>query len=113
MTKLTPKCVKKSDETFLVSLENCDPIGKEKFNNGERVRIRRKKDLFQRGYRIQFTEEVFRKEAAEQLNPPTYSLRDFNNQLVRGKFYESELVRFEKEDDDHKNKNLLNSYENG
>ena len=99
VTKLAPNHVKKSDESFLVSLQNCNAIKKPKFKLGQHVRIRRKIDLFHRGYRIQFTEEVFQIAAVETLNPPTYSLRDCNNQLIQGKFYESELVQFEKDNE--------------
>ena len=95
MTKLAPNKVDKVDEAFLVSLQNCNAILKPKFEVGQHVRIRRKIDLFHRGYRIQFTEEVFKVSAVKTLNPPTYSLIDCNNQSIQGKFYESELVRFE------------------
>ena len=72
---------------------------KPKFKLGQNVRIRRKIDLFHRGYRIQFTEEAFQIAAVETLNPPAYSLGDCNNQLIQGNFYESELVRFEKDNE--------------
>ena len=72
VTKLAPNQVKNSDESFLVSLQNCNAIKKPKFKLGENVRIRRKIDLFHRGYRIQFTEDVFQIAAVEPLNPPTY-----------------------------------------
>ena len=98
VTKLAPNQVKKSDESFLVSLQNCNAIKKPKFKLGQHVRIRRKIDLFHRGYRIQFT-EVFQTAAVETLNPPTHSLRDCNNQLIQGKFYESERVQFEKDNE--------------
>ena len=99
ITKLAPNQVKKSDESFLVSLQNCNAIKNPEFKLGQYVRIRRKKDLSHRGYRIQFTEEVFQIAAVETLNPPTYSLRDCSNQLIKGKFYESELVQFEKDNE--------------
>ena len=60
ITKLAPNQVKKTDETFLVSLQNSNPIRKPKFNLGQHVRIRRKIDMFHRGYKIQFTEECVR-----------------------------------------------------
>ena len=99
VTKLAPNQVKKSDESFLVSLQNCKAIKKPKFKLGQHVGIRRKIDLFHRGYRIQFTEEVFQIAAVETLSPPTYSLTDCNNQLIQGNFYESELVKFEKDNE--------------
>ena len=99
ITKLAPNQVKKSDESFLVSLRNCNAIKKPKFKLGQHVRIGRKLDLFHRGCRIQFTGEVFQIAAVETLNPPTYSLRDCNIQLIQGKFYESDLVQFEKDNE--------------
>ena len=101
VTKLAPNQVKNSVEAFLVSLQNFNAIEKSKFKLGQNVRLRHKIDLFHRGYRIIFTEEVFQIAAVETLNPPTYSLRDCNNQLIEGKFYESELVRFEKQRAEH------------
>ena len=95
VTKLAPNQVKKTDEASLITLQNCNTLQKPKFKVGQHVRIRRKIDLFHRGYRIQFTEEVFQIVAIETLNPPTYALKDSNEQLIRGKFYENELVRFE------------------
>lgn len=97
ITKLAPNQVKKTDESFLVSLQNSNDIKKPKFKLGQQVRIRRKIDLFHRGYRIQFTEELFEIVAIKTLNPPTYTLKDTSDQLIQGKFYESELVHFEKE----------------
>ena len=70
VTKLAPNQVKKSYESFLVSIQNFNAIKKPKFKLGQNVRIRRKIDLFHRGYRIQFTEEVFQIAAVETLNPP-------------------------------------------
>ena len=94
---MAPKQVQKSDEAFLVSLQNSNAVQKPRFKIGQHVRIRRKLDLFHRGYRIQFTEEIFEIVAVKTLNPPTYLLKDANEQLIEGKFYESELVRFEAE----------------
>ena len=69
MTKVAPNCVKKYAEAFLISLQNCNPISKTKFKNGQYVRIGSKIDLFHCGYRIQFTEEGFRIEAVQKLSP--------------------------------------------
>ena len=42
VTKLVPNQVKKSDKSFLVSLQKCNAIKKPKFKLGQHVRIRRK-----------------------------------------------------------------------
>ena len=54
-------------------------------------------ELFHRGYRIQFTEEIFEIVAIKTLNPRTFLLKDANEQLIEGKFYQNEHVRFEAE----------------
>lgn len=95
ITKLAPKDVRKSDVPYLISLQNSNPTCLPKFQTGQQVRIKRKIETFHRGYRIQFTEEIFTIVAVKTLNPPTYSIKDANNQLIQGKFYESELTRFE------------------
>ena len=95
ITKLAPKDVPENDVPYLISLQNCNRIRQPKFKTGQQVRIRRKIDTFHRGYRIQFTEEVFTIATVQTLNPPTYSIKDANNQLIQGKFYEAELTGFE------------------
>ena len=97
VTKMAPNQVKNSDESFLVSLRNCNGTKKLKFKLGLTVRIRRKKDLSHRGYRIHITEEVLQIAAVETPNPPIYSLRDCNIQLIQEEPYENELVQFEKD----------------
>ena len=59
MTKLAPITVSQKDVPYLVSLCNTVPPQRPKFKVGDRVRIRRKIETFHRGYRIQFTEELF------------------------------------------------------
>ena len=95
VTKLAPKEVRKCDVPYLISLQNTNTPLRPKFHIGQQVRIKRKIETFHRGYRIQFTEEVFTIATVQTLNPPTYTIRDANNQLILGKFYESELTRFE------------------
>ena len=84
------------------------PSKKPKFKPGQIVRIRRKFELFHRGYRTHFIQKVFQIPSVETLNPPTYSLRDSNHQLTQGKFYESELVQFEEDNEQSTNISLTN-----
>ena len=97
MTKLAPKAVKKSDVPYLISLQCSNEVRKPKYAIGQQVRIKRKIDTFHRGYKIQFTEEVFTIVGVQTVNPPTYSIKDRENQLIQGKFYESELSSFTSE----------------
>ena len=94
MTKLAPIAVSQKDVPYLVALCNSVPSQQPKFKVGDRVRIRRKIETFHRGYRIQFTEELFTTSHIPTENPPTYVVKDVNNEIIQGKFYEPELVKF-------------------
>ena len=94
MTKLAPISVSKKDVPYLVSLCHTNAQQKPKFKIGDQVRIRRKIDTFHRGYKIQFTEELFTVTSIPTSNPPTYTVKDSNNENIQGKFYEPELVKF-------------------
>ena len=95
-TKLVPKDVEKSGVPYLISLQTSNQIREPKYKIGQQVRIVRKIATFHRGYGIQFTEEVSTIRAIQTLNPPTYTIKDASNQLIQGKFYESELTLFQK-----------------
>ena len=94
MTKLAPASVSKKDVPYLVSLCHTNVLRQPKFRIGDQVRIRRKIDTFHRGYKIQFTEELFTVTSIPTCNPPTYTVKDRNNEIIQGKFYEPELVKF-------------------
>ena len=94
MTKLAPIEVSQKDVPYLISLCNTVPPQRPKFKVGDRVRIRKKIETFHRGYRIQFTEELFTISHIPTKNPPTYVVMDVNDQIIQGKFYEPELVKF-------------------
>lgn len=94
MTKLAPVSVTKKEVPYLVSLCHTNATCKPKFKIGEQVRIRRKIDTFHRGYKVQFTEELFTIASIPTNNPPTYIVRDSSNEIIHGKFYEPELVKF-------------------
>ena len=59
MTKLAPASISKKDVPYLVSLCHTNAQQQPRFKIGDQVRIRRKIDTFHRGYKIQFTEELF------------------------------------------------------
>ena len=94
MTKLAPGSVSKKEVPYVVSLCHTNIPRKPKFKIGDQVRIRRKIDTFHRGYKIQFTQELFTVTAIPTNNPPTYIISDLKNEIIEGKFYEPELVKF-------------------
>ena len=58
---------------------------------GEKVRIVRKKDTFEKGFTPNWTEEVFAVSEVKHTNPITYSVKDELGELIKGTFYEQEL----------------------
>ena len=93
MTKLAPITVSQKDVPYVVSLCNTVPPQRPKFKVGDRVRIRRKIETFHRGYRIQFTEELFTVSHIPTKSTPTY-VKDVNDEFIQDNFYERELVKF-------------------
>ena len=59
-----------------------------KFHVGEKVRIVRKKDTFEKGFTPNWTEEVFTVSEVKHTNPITYSVKDELGEPIKGTFYE-------------------------
>jgi hypothetical protein len=72
---------------------------KPKFKVGDFVRISRVKNVFEKGYTNNFTEEVFKIiEVDKKEYPYLYQLEDLLNEKIKGKFYEEELQKTELKD---------------
>ena len=65
---------------------------KSKFKVGDRVRISKAKGLFEKGYKPNWSEEIF---SVHSINrkylPITYRLSDYREELIEGSFYAHEL----------------------
>lgn len=72
-------------------------LGKPKFQVGDRVRISRKYKDFRKGYLPNFTEERFIIAEVLKTNPVTYKIKDMNNEVIIGSFYEQEMVKYKSE----------------
>jgi len=64
-----------------------------KFKVGDKVRITRKKGIFEKGYTTRWTEEVFTVSEVRYTDPITYKIVDDNNEEIKGTFYEQELQK--------------------
>lgn len=96
MTKLAPNKVLKKHETFLVSLaaeQSSKLVKKPKLEEGDFVRIAKPNLTFRKGYKQNFTDEVFEVKAVTTVNPPTFKLLDASGQEILGKFYAPELIK--------------------
>ena len=69
-------------------------IYKSKFMVEDRVRISKyKRTLFDKGYTPNWSEEVFVIVGIQHTNPTTYIIKDYNNEIIEGSFYENELKK--------------------
>ena len=68
-----------------------------KFSVGDRVRITKKKKVFEKGYTTSWTEEIFIIKEIRETNPITYKLKDLQEEEIKGTFYESELQKTEQQ----------------
>ena len=66
---------------------------KPKFKIGDKVRISKyKRNVFDKGYTPNWTEEVFTVDKIQYTNPITYKLKDLRGEDIQGSFYELELL---------------------
>lgn len=64
-----------------------------KFKIGDKVRISREKNIFEKGYVGNFSEEIFTIHNILMRNPIVYTIKDYNSELITGTFYEDELQK--------------------
>ena len=91
-TDLIPKNVKKSDFLSILYSKLIWEFRKPKFESGDRVRISSYDLPFRKGYRPQFPSEVFELVAFSSRKTPTYTKKDEQDEIIRGKFYQKEVV---------------------
>jgi len=65
----------------------------QKFKVGDKVRIARKKGVFEKAYTARWTEEVFTVSEVRYTDPITYKIVNSNNEEIKGSFYEQELQK--------------------
>ena len=71
---------------------------KPKFRVGDEVRISKyKRNVFDKGYTPNWTEEVFMIDKIQYTKPITYKLKDLNDEEIQGSFYEPELLKAEQD----------------
>ena len=89
-TYLMPKNVKNSDFLSTLHSKPIREFRKPNFESGDRVRISKYDLPFRKGYKPQFTEEVLENVAISSRKPPTYTTKDEQDDIIRGKFYQKD-----------------------
>ena len=94
VTQLAPSKVSKRHVPHLLSLAvPRTRLRQPKLKVGDWVRIAKEDMPFRKGYKQNFTDELFEVTGILTRNPVTYGLTDSAGDAILGKFYESELSR--------------------
>ena len=90
---------KKINEKKIKNIYNFEKTKKPgKFKIGDRVRISLEKNIFEKGYETNWTQEIFVIYDVKYSNVPYYYLKDLNNEKLQGTFYEQELQKTKQDD---------------
>ena len=90
---LIPRNVKYSDFLSILYSKPLREYRKTKFERRDRVRISTYDLPFRKGYKPQFTEETLEIVAISSRKPPTYTIKDEQDEIPRGEFYQKELIK--------------------
>ena len=93
--KMTPvEASKKINENKIKRIYNFEKTNKiAKFKIGDHVRISLNKNIFEKSYETNWTEEIFVIYDIKYSNVPYYYLKDLNDEKLDGTFYEQELQK--------------------
>ena len=90
---LIPKNVKNSDFLPILYSKPLREFGNPKFKVGDRVCISKFNLPFRKGYKPEFTKEVFEIVAISSKKPRTYTIKDEQDEIIRGKVNQKELIK--------------------
>ena len=82
------KNVKDSDFFSILYSKPLREFRKPKFKVGDRVRTSKYDLPFTKGYKPQFSKQVFQIVAFSSKKPPTYTIKDEQDEIIRGIFYQ-------------------------
>ena len=92
-TDMIPNHVKNSDFLSILYSKPLREYKKPKFGIGDRIRISKFELLFRKTYEPQRKQEIFEIVATDTKKPPTYTIKNEQEEVIRGKFYERELIK--------------------
>ena len=88
-----PNTVKNCDFMSILYSKPLREFKRPTFKIGDKVRISKSDLPFRKGYKPQFTRKVFEIVAIARRKPPTYTIKDEQDEIIRGKFYQKELIK--------------------
>ena len=89
----TPSLASTDPSLVNVKIDLHDSNEKPKFKIGDRVRIFKYKNRFEKGYRGNWTKEILKIKEILKTAPIMYKIVDLDNELIHGSFYANELQR--------------------
>ena len=90
---------KKINEKKIKNIYNFEKTKKPgKFRIGDRVRLSLEKNIFEKSYETNWTEEIFIIYDIKYSNVPYYYLKDLNGEKLQGTFYQEELQKTKQDD---------------
>ena len=92
-TDLLPKNVKNSEFLSVLYSKPLREVRKPKFEIGVRIRIWKYDLPFRKGYKPKCTKDVFGIVAISSRKPPTYAIKDEQDEIIRGKFFQKQLIK--------------------
>lgn len=93
---MKPINVTKKDEFHILQMLNKPKYEKKttKFTDGDMVRLSKTKHAFAKGYLPNYTTEIFKiNKVHKTYDVPMFTLEDLQGNLIKGKFYEQEILK--------------------
>ena len=87
-------------------------VVKNKFKVGDKVRISKYKNIFEKSYTPNWTREIFIVDKILPRVPTVYILKDQNNEIIQGIFYEQQMEKIFKNDDIYYVEKIIKSRKN-
>ena len=90
---MRPNTVENCDFMSILYSKTLREVKKPTFRIDDRVRVSKYDLLFLKGYKPQFTREVFEIVAIATRKPPTYTIKDEQGEIIQDKVYQKELIK--------------------
>ena len=84
-----------------------------KFNVGDAVRISKYKNIFQKGYTANRSDEFFYVSERVNRSPPMYRIKDYDGDLIEGAFYEQELQKVDESSNVYRIERIIRERKHG
>ena len=90
---MRPNTIKTCEFMSILYSKTLREFKKPTFKTEDRVRISKYDLPFRKGYKPQFTREIFEIVPIATRKPPTYTIKDEQDEIIQGKFFQKELIK--------------------